>query len=132
MIFAADDGVDGNELWITDGTPAGTRFFKDLAPGASSSDPSSFVLFNDTVYFVASGGLWKTDGTSEGTVMVKSVDQVTNLLVAGPRMFFSGYTAQAGSGPWVSDGTEAGTHLVALVASATEVASGISIGATCS
>lgn len=128
MIFSADDGVDGNELWITDGTPAGTRFFKDLAPGADGSYPHSFVLFNDTVYFVASGGLWKTDGTVEGTVRVKSLDQVTNLLVAGSRMFFSGYTAQAGSGPWVSDGTEEGTRLIATVASATVSGGGILIG----
>lgn len=37
--FSADDGVNGRELWVTDGTAAGTRMVADLNPGASGSYP---------------------------------------------------------------------------------------------
>ncbi len=112
MIFAADDGIDGNELWITDGTPAGTRFFKDLAPGPLNSSPSGFVLFHGLIYFSASNGLWKSDGTEAGTVQVTAAAYVSDLVVAGSKMFFTGYTQATGAELWVSDGTEAGTRMV--------------------
>jgi ELWxxDGT repeat protein len=113
MIFAADDGVDGNELWITDGTPAGTRFFKDLVPGADSSDPHGFVLFNGLIYFACGNGLWKSDGTDAGTVPVKTGPYVSDVVVAGSRLFFTGSTDEAAL--WVSDGTEAGTRMVSEI-----------------
>lgn len=112
MIFAATDAVNGRELWITDGTPAGTRFFKDLVPGPESSSPRSFVQLNGTFYFGAESGLWKTDGTEAGTVPVKPDASLTALTVAGSRMFFYGYSEDAGREPWVSDGTAAGTHRI--------------------
>ena len=34
VFFTADDGIHGEELWVTDGTPGGTRLIKDiLVPG---------------------------------------------------------------------------------------------------
>src|SRR5438105_2584506 len=34
--FTADDGVNGRELWKSDGTPAGTSLVKDITPGSST------------------------------------------------------------------------------------------------
>jgi len=117
MLFSAGDNAHGRELWITDGTNAGTRLLKDLVPGANGSDPRSFVVFNDLVYFgTASGGFWKSDGTEAGTVVVSPSIVVSEALVAGPRMFLVAYTDQTGIEPWVSDGTDAGTHLIAETA----------------
>jgi ELWxxDGT repeat protein len=116
MLFAADDGIDGRELWITDGTPAGTRFFKDLTPGPNSSDPNSFVIFNDAIYFVAGNMLWKSDGTESGTVVLKADVLPSRLSVAGSQLFFTGYTANTGYAPWVTDGTAAGTRMIAPLA----------------
>jgi ELWxxDGT repeat protein len=112
LIFAADDGVDGNELWMTDGTPAGTRFLKDIAPGATGSNPRGFVVFKDIVYFAADGGLWKTDGTSNGTVRVKGPVSVNGLTAATFGLFFVGGDATTGTQPWISDGTEDATHVI--------------------
>ncbi len=39
VFFAADNGVDGNELWVSDGTEAGTRQVADInSEGASNPD----------------------------------------------------------------------------------------------
>ena len=35
MYFAADDGVNGEELWVTDGTGGGTQLVKDINPAGS-------------------------------------------------------------------------------------------------
>lgn len=113
LFFGAFETINGDELWVTDGTPAGTRFFKDLLPGDGSSSPSGFVIFNDTLYFAADNGLWKSDGTENGTIKVKSAVNVKGLTVVGSKMFFQGHTEDAGSELWVSDGTTDGTHMVA-------------------
>lgn len=33
-IFITSDGLHGDELWITNGTPEGTFLLKDINPGA--------------------------------------------------------------------------------------------------
>ncbi|MBK6977454.1 MAG: hypothetical protein IPH28_10450 [Cytophagaceae bacterium] len=63
---------------MTDGTQAGTVLVKDINPGGGSSDPFSFTVLNNIVYFFANNGtngheFWKTDGTAAGTVMVKDI-----------------------------------------------------------
>ncbi|WP_395840331.1 ELWxxDGT repeat protein [Archangium violaceum] len=44
VLFRATDGVHGLELWVSDGTEAGTRMVGDIAPGASTSDPREYAL----------------------------------------------------------------------------------------
>lgn len=62
----------GDELWVTDGTEAGTTFLKDLRTGSDSSSPSFFFEFNGTMYFSANetgdgNVLFSSDGTANGT-----------------------------------------------------------------
>ena len=40
LYFTANDGTNGNELWKSDGTAAGTVLVKDINPGATGSSPS--------------------------------------------------------------------------------------------
>ena len=39
LYFVADDGMQGFELWTSDGTGAGTAIVKDIWPGSASSRP---------------------------------------------------------------------------------------------
>ncbi|NNE94670.1 MAG: hypothetical protein HKN24_01425, partial [Acidimicrobiales bacterium] len=39
MVFEGFDETSGGELWVTDGTPAGTRMVKDINPGPIGSSP---------------------------------------------------------------------------------------------
>ncbi|QTE21434.1 T9SS type A sorting domain-containing protein [Polaribacter cellanae] len=62
----------GRELWVTDGTEAGTSLLKDINSGSSGSLPREFFTFNNTMYFTVSdadgANIWKSDGTAVGTV----------------------------------------------------------------
>ena len=40
ILFSATEGTNGYELWITDGTTAGTSLLKDIRTGSSNSFPS--------------------------------------------------------------------------------------------
>src|SRR5688572_11338996 len=72
LFFTHDDGRTGAELYISDGTEAGTRLVKDIRPGAAGSSPSSLTAIDGTLYFAADDGvsgreLWVSDGTAAGT-----------------------------------------------------------------
>ncbi len=71
MIFTANDGAAGRELWITDGTTAGTALFADADPGAPESNPSNYHVAGNTLFFFATTAatgreLWTYDLTSVG------------------------------------------------------------------
>src|SRR5262249_19930171 len=131
LFFTAFDPVNGQELWKSDGTTAGTALVKDIRPGSMSafvdSDEYPFNPFltavGGTLFFTADDGtsgaeLWKRDGTAAGTVLVKAIvpgggssgpQRLTN--VSGT-LYFMAWTAEAGYELWKSDGTAAGTILV--------------------
>jgi ELWxxDGT repeat protein len=94
LVFAADDGVHGRELWSTDGTTKGTRLVADINPLRSPepppscpdgipdpqtdsglpSNPDGFAKLGagNVALFAADDGttgreLWATDGTAKGT-----------------------------------------------------------------
>lgn len=123
-VFSANDGVHGDELWITNGTAAGTRLLRDLRPGPVGSSPHGFLAAGGEVWFSAHDGvsgfeLWKTDGTATGTQRVVDLrpgaasSQPSDLTSALGLVFFTAYSgASAASELWQSDGTAAGTARV--------------------
>lgn len=90
------------ELWMTDGTPAGTV----AVPGAPGSSPFELpVAAAGLVFFkAATGGLWRTDGTFAGTQQVPGVSSATQLTAGATRLFF--YVASSRA-YWETDGTTA-------------------------
>lgn len=123
VYFSADDGVSGNEVWVSDGTPEGTRLLKDINPGAGDSGPLNFLAWQDRVYFVADNGvdgyqLWSSDGTTAGTQFELPMQDVQGLVsssrftVYNDLVVFRGGTDELGSELWRSDGTVEGTTLI--------------------
>jgi ELWxxDGT repeat protein len=126
------------KLCVTDGTTAGTVFIKEI-----NADLFQYTIpAQNFIYIITeriSGThpnllnnveIWKSDGTSDGTVLVKALPAFNpfssslyvrwtsdkmlkrNFSVVGDVMYFVGYDATNGSELWKTDGTEAGTHIV--------------------
>jgi ELWxxDGT repeat protein len=82
LMFIADDGVHGRELWTSNGTSAGTLLVADVREGASSGFENysdygirepRLLTANGQLYFVsAERKLWQSNGTSAGTKVVNT------------------------------------------------------------
>jgi ELWxxDGT repeat protein len=128
-IFSGSSAATGSELFITDGTPAGTNLIKDILIGNAGSDPAEFALLNGYLYFTAATDafgreLWRTDGTSAGTTLVKDINPGSiasnlkgdyNLYSTGTYLLFSAQGNQEGMELWKSDGTVNGTVMVKAI-----------------
>ncbi len=132
LVFIAGDGTHGIELWSSDGTEAGTTLIKDVIPNDPDYQyqlPDELTLVEDTLYFTAFDELhgvelWKSDGTEEGTVLVKDIypgfaeygqpyhSNPEFLAAVNGRLFFIADDGAHGKELWVSDGSELGTVLV--------------------
>ncbi|AFY58027.1 hypothetical protein Riv7116_5659 [Rivularia sp. PCC 7116] len=121
--FVADDGTNGNELWKSDGTEAGTVLVKDIVSGNEGSNPNNLINVNGTLFFSVNDGnsgveLWKSDGSESGTTLVKDINpgenssNPANLISLDGILYFTADDGSNGVELWKSDGTEAGTVLV--------------------
>ncbi|KAA9340027.1 ELWxxDGT repeat protein [Adhaeribacter soli] len=120
--FSADDGINGEELWVTDGTTAGTMMVKDVNPGASHALVVPIIVFNGKLYFSASTSagreLWYTDGTAAGTQMLADIkpgngsSSMHSFFIAGNKLYFRADNGVNGDEYWVTDGTSAGTKMI--------------------
>ena len=130
LYFSADNGETGRELWVSDGTTEGTQLLKDINPSTEeyydSSSPKHLTEFNDKLYFSADNKetgreLWVSDGTTEGTQLLKDINPSTSDLKGSypdyltefkNKLYFSAGDDETGYELWVSDGTTKGTQLL--------------------
>ena len=132
LYFFSDDGVTGAELWKSDGSVAGTIQVKDIRPGLAGSQypTNSVALINHlgTLYFAADdevhgSELWRSDGTPQGTTLIKDLktDSLNSIRSNNPFFNLGGeliFTASNGYDDveiWKSNGTPAGTVRVSNI-----------------
>ncbi|MBJ6763375.1 hypothetical protein JGU66_21630 [Myxococcaceae bacterium JPH2] len=110
-------------LFVTNGSPAGTRGLR-MFP----DKPHDLIAFAGKLYFASGVGpyeagyagdeLWRSDGTSRGTVLVKDIlpgkedASPRGLATLDGKLYFSADDGAHGRELWRTDGTPNGTVLV--------------------
>jgi len=128
LYFQATDGTYGVELWKSDGTEAGTVMVKNINPtgdGAGDGNPSDLTEMGVILYFQANDGthgveLWKSDGTTAGTVMLKDINpnpgagsDLLYLTDVNGTLFFSADDGTNGDELWKSGTLWISPHITA-------------------
>ena len=100
FVFIANDGIHGEELYVNNMGTENTVI--DIRKGKEGSYPANMIKYKNSIYFTASDSthgaeLWKTDGTKEGTLMIKDMTDgrysthITNPVVFNDTLFFETY-----------------------------------------
>ena len=111
VYFAADGAGVGRELFRLDGLANTPTLVTDLVAGAGSSNPQDLAVAGGRLFFVATSGLYGTDGTAAGTVLLATgVRTLEAAYEVGNRLVFVTFgVSQIESVLWSSDGTPSGT-----------------------
>jgi ELWxxDGT repeat protein len=134
LYFQDVDDTHGYSVWKSDGTAAGTARVADVLPNRFNWSVSSFTGVGGAVYFVidkATGDrpfdlvhnrqLWKSDGTADGTALVKAINTATvsalphDLFNFNGSLYFTADDGVHGDQLYTTDGTAAGTVMLTNV-----------------
>lgn len=125
-VFFANDGVDGIQLWRTDGTAAGTFALTAFPLSFSTAGPSPITLVDGVEYFTIGSGavlqLWRSDGTVAGTFEVGASGdspsfEAPKVVQAGANVFYVGVDSSHGLGLFDSIGTQPGQFVAPITSS---------------
>jgi ELWxxDGT repeat protein len=130
VYFGAFDGIN-HAFWKSDGTKQGTRMVKNIDPWWNDRSPAIntrfYAISNGILYFSAINyadgkgtQLWKTDGTTAGTKVIKDINPLDSSTTSNPfyltdvngTVFFAATDGVNGRELWKTDGTTSGTQLV--------------------
>ena len=111
VVFAADDGIHGNEMWRTDGTASGTRLLVDIAQGTADANPDSLVNHNGELVLLASPylpatgqWLWQTNSGNHGA---DHIGYGITIQPFGGKLYYERVLADGSfSGTYLWNGTE--------------------------
>lgn len=112
-LFFAARSPDGEELWVSDGTPDGTVQVADLYPGTNNSgSPQGLTPFGDRVVFGARDengdyAVFSSDGTESGTAKLTLSDYSPEISIHNGAIYF-----ETDNHLWKSDGTPGGTQIL--------------------
>jgi len=113
--------VTSKGLWITDGSPGGTTFLKSSRQSNYNKLPHDTL--NGRFYFTEKDSLyntslWRTDGTSAGTFVVKNmlpICEECDVRTLNGRLYFVATDSGKNVQIWSSDGTGVGTQPVVTI-----------------
>ena len=119
-----------SQPWVSDGTKAGTIQLSKAAVTQNAGAPGAFAGYGDQVLFMVLQGptfrtldtvdLWITDGTAQGTRLLKKIGKGAfwlwepRLVTMGGKVYFTSPSQTSSSDLWVSDFTAKGTQPVQL------------------
>jgi len=128
LLFAASNTINQQEAYITDGTIEGTKMLKDIDVNNSINfDDYKFIfsVAGKNAFFRTTDGLtgfelYKTDGTENGTQLVKDIAPGIDSGLGQYQLFtefnnifyFKADDKVHGEELWRSDGTDAGTYML--------------------
>lgn len=123
VFFIPEHEEFGRELWTSDGTANGTFMLIDAVPGEEDGFESyrdvKFAVAGNLLYFTGwdeehGRELWKTNGSTEGTVLVKDIHAMSkpinlasDLVPFGEEVYFL-----TDAGLWKTSGAHENTSLV--------------------
>ncbi len=133
LYFFASNGINGYELWSTDGTTAGTQMVQDINPGSGNSlfprdyagffgDGPQFTILNDDLFFVAYDDvngfeLRKITNGSGVVELVKDIypgntdSQIRKIVNFNGMLYFGANDGVNGHELWRTAGTTATTSM---------------------
>ncbi|MCP9859613.1 MULTISPECIES: ELWxxDGT repeat protein [unclassified Cyanobium] len=127
LYVVADNGVSGDELLRIDASGA-SSLVRDVYPGPAGSGVRGLTVVGSNLFFLAFDdtngyGVWKSDGTTAGTTLVRGglssitrdYNSATTVAASSGKFFFRGYDDTNGLELWVSDGTTAGTQRISNI-----------------
>jgi ELWxxDGT repeat protein len=109
--FQAGQFTSPDQLWVSDGSPAGTHPLH-AADGSVITNAGPFAPLGGKLVFLANGisgaperGLWQTDGTQAGTRKIPGVKPTgrfdeDQLAGSAARLFFAAYDPGSGTELW--------------------------------
>ncbi len=131
LLFVAEDGISGRELWRTDGSPEGTTLTKDVSQGPVGSNIESLFPFGSKLLFLADDGVhgqelwtWEDeearlvkdihDGTAGSNIGIDDDGgEVTpRFLTIEDTTYFVANDGQHGAEIWETNGRLEGTDII--------------------
>lgn len=140
LYFNARSSTSGFELWRIPAAGSAVigppELVKDICQGScgrpnqGDASPHFFTRMGNNLYFAASDAahgqeIWATDGTPEGTVLVRDINPGVNgsqpgeLTAAGFRLFFTATNGVEGERVWQTNGPAGVTSPVIIVPGST-------------
>ncbi|TKK71570.1 T9SS type A sorting domain-containing protein [Ilyomonas limi] len=104
MYFGATTSANGNELWVTDGTPNGTTLFKDINTTSNGKGDASPT-------FLANYGAYVNSFQTENNINNFNFQQIYSTQYNG-KWYFIADDGAHGIELWATDGTSGGTQMV--------------------
>jgi ELWxxDGT repeat protein len=119
----------GQEVWVTDGTAAGTHIAADVYPGQGGNPIMLGVIGANLIFFESTSDtnkqIYKTDGSAAGTVALTSFppavvnvsysySTVRRSVTVNGKVYCALGSTNGAFDLWVTDGTSAGTRQLGI------------------